>query len=359
MNWHNFSLSDRFARYFFTLVVGNNIFGLFLTLSMYKQGGLPFFWLLFLVLSVAYPTALVCLLAIDVVDWSARRFYPHIPSSSLIMIATVAVVLLPALYLGFYISTYLASLFHLSWRTNFLDIARPGILFGALVTILSIVFAQWLKNMKAQYEQRAALIDAERRLVQARFDLFAKELHPHLLFNVIQNVTSLMTRDVHAAKVMLEELAIYYQEVLLVIDKNAISLGEELSLCRHFMTLQQSRYPRLSFAIDDQTKKRIGEFSLPPLLLQPLLENAVKYAISDDDQHQKEIRLTVSEHAAQLHIAIDNPHRKGREKSVPGFSKGLKNCENRMKDFFGEHARLALLHEANVTRVQLDLPYAH
>lgn len=351
------SVSDRFARYFFSLVIGNHIFGLFVTLSMYRDDGIDFFALLLFVLVVAHATTLVCLLAIDLVHVIARLLKTRHAPNNVVNIITVFVALWPALWIGYMVGDGVAKLLAYPWRPQFVDIIRPGILFGTLVTALALFLTQWVKNMRRHYEQESALLIAERHIIQARFDLLAKELHPHLLFNVIQNVLSLMSSDVGAAKIMLQDLAVYYQEVLLVIDKTAITLDEELTLCKHYMAVQQRRFSNVSLAIDDQTSGRTHSFLLPPLLLQPLLENAIKYSFDDRDKAVT-ILLVVTQQQNSLQIVISNPSSASGGAASPGFSRGLKNSKERMIEFFGDRAKLALTRDVNKTFVTLDLPYA-
>ncbi len=357
MNLSKISISDRFARYFVTLVLGNNVIGLFLTLSKYQEGGPAFWSLLIFVLTVAHVTALVVLLAIDIAEIIAKRFVTLTNKHMVMLIFVVdAIMVGPALWVGYHTARFVAHAFDLDVDANFIEIVRPGMLFAILAAMLAVLFMQWLTGLKTYYAQQASLLAAERRVVQARFDLLAKELHPHLLFNVIQNVLSLMTHDI-AARKMLEELAVYYQAVLLVIDKNSITLSKELTLCRHYMALQESRFNDILFSVTNETTESLAQMAVPPLLLQPLLENAVKYAAAQEGS-AKEIHLALNADDAFVHITIINPRSPRVDSVITGFSKGLENCEQRMKEFYGKQASINLVHESTSTRVTLDLPYA-
>ena len=125
-------------------------------------------------------------------------------------------------------------------------------------------------------ERQAAELRAQ--LAEAQVALLRQQLHPHFVFNTLQALSTLMHRDVDAADALLGRLSHLLRRLLDLLDRRAISLGEELDFAESYLAIERTRLgDRLEVRIDVDPALRACE--VPPLLLQPLVENALKYAI--------------------------------------------------------------------------------
>jgi sensor histidine kinase YesM len=351
---------NKAQRYFFTLLVWNNLVGLFLTLAVHRPGGLNFHKLFFLVLVVSHITSLICLGATDALEYLVNRYSQlQIPFYVLAILSTTAV-LVPALMVGHYVGTMVAKLLAIDWHPPFSMIFKHGLLFGAIVTLFNVMHAARVYRLELQFQREQELAAAKNRLLEARLDILSKELNPHLLFNLINSVLYVIHHDPNKAEKMLENIAVYYQKVLLIFEKISISLREELDLLRLYASLNDERICNFTLTINEASVREFGAFKIPPLLLQPLVENAIKHALVPlPKDSPKSIVIDISRSTEFLTIKIiDNGKVISKiQKTPPGLLVGLKNCRARVKEFFGDKAQIKLETLEQGTLVALELPH--
>src|SRR4029078_8405340 len=138
--------------------------------------------------------------------------------------------------------------------------------------------------------------DAELRALRAQLD-------PHFLFNSLQSISALTTADPQAARRMCLLLAAFLRDTLTLGSQPRISIGRELLLARRFLEIEQVRFgERLQVDIESW---RAVQILVPPLILQPLVENAVRHGIA----HALEggvVRVRAVAGIAQLVIIVEN-----------------------------------------------------
>ena len=153
-----------------------------------------------------------------------------------------------------------------------------AVLFSA---VLSYYFHAWARLAEEQARLRAEQLRREegaRRLAQAELKLLQAQIEPHFLFNTLSNVVQLVDTDPPRARRMLLDLTSYLRGALHRTRAGAITLGEELELVRAYLEIQAVRMgPRLSFTI--ACPEPLRGLALPPLLLQPLVENALRHGL--------------------------------------------------------------------------------
>ncbi|HEX7688604.1 MAG TPA: histidine kinase, partial [Burkholderiaceae bacterium] len=149
----------------------------------------------------------------------------------------------------------------------------PAEVFGSLVLSLmisSLFLLYYTVRLREALARRSAA-DAQLRLLQG-------QMEPHFLFNTLANVVSLIDADAPRAKRMLETFTDYLRASLGSLRRDQSTLDEELELATRFLLVMQARMgERLRFEIDVEPALR--GVPLPPLLLQPLVENAVKHGL--------------------------------------------------------------------------------
>jgi signal transduction histidine kinase len=161
--------------------------------------------------------------------------------------------------------------------------ALAGALAGALV--FGVIVSYYFHSRAAVAEGRARLRDEmlrrledEQRLTEAELKLLQAQIEPHFLFNTLSNVLQLVDADPQGAKRMLMNLTSYLRASLRRTRAGATTLGEELDLVRAYLEIQAVRMgARLAYRIDCPPELR--ELELPPLLLQPLVENSVRHGL--------------------------------------------------------------------------------
>jgi two-component system, LytTR family, sensor kinase len=149
-----------------------------------------------------------------------------------------------------------------------------------LMSYFSLVGLAHALAYRRESEIRA--LDAARletRLVQAQLQALQRQLHPHFLFNTLNTISGLMRTSVDAADVMIDRLGDLLRMTLDTSDTQQVSLKRELEVLRKYLEIEQTRFgPRLTVGIFAEPETLDAQ--VPNLLLQPLVENAVRHGIA-------------------------------------------------------------------------------
>jgi len=193
---------------------------------------------------------------------------------------------------------------------------------------------------------------------EAQLRLLQAQIEPHFLFNTLANVHSLMERDTPRAKQMLETFTDYLRASLGQLRHTDSTLDAELAMVRSYLTLLQIRMEdRLRFEIDASEEAMAA--SLPTLLLQPLVENAIEHGLEPTiDGGRVSIRARVID--GQLDICVNDdgmgraaPRRSRRQ----GSGMALANIRERLKTRYGDKATFTLHPQAVGMQASLSLPF--
>jgi two-component system, LytTR family, sensor histidine kinase AlgZ len=197
-----------------------------------------------------------------------------------------------------------------------------------------------------QLELQVLTRDAQLRALRAQVD-------PHFLYNSLNSISALIGSDPAGARRMCLLLAEFLRNTLDVSSRAHISLGDELALAEKFLSIEQVRFgPRLQ--IERSIDETATGCSVPPLILQPLVENAVTHGIAGILEGGV-IRLEAVRRDGRLAIVIENP----RDMDVPAPKRrglGLDNVRQRLAAVFGKAATMDTSAEGGRFRVELDLP---
>jgi signal transduction histidine kinase len=183
-------------------------------------------------------------------------------------------------------------------------------------------------------EQQAAELAAH--LTQAQLAGLRTQLQPHFLFNTLNSISALIPNNAKLANEMVLNLSDLLRMTLRDPQRGEISLREELTLLGHYVNIQKLRFgERLIFnlAADDSTLN----FPVPPLLLQPLVENAIRYGVELSEQpEQITVRAKLTEQNLDLEVT-NTFHGSAEELSAPKNSTGvgLANTRARLAALYG------------------------
>lgn len=151
--------------------------------------------------------------------------------------------------------------------------------------ILVIILEAWLffRERKRLELKREAL---EKELTQIRFDVLKSQMNPHFLFNSLNVLSGLISKDAGKAEQFIDEFSMVYRYVLETIEKPVVLVEEELEFVRSYMYLQKIRYGdqlEMEVSLESDTLKML----LPPLSLQVVLENVIKHNRVDTEDGLK------------------------------------------------------------------------
>lgn len=167
----------------------------------------------------------------------------------------------------------------------------------------------------------------EKMLVQSELRLLQAQIEPHFLFNTLTNVVALIQPQPEAAERMLESLTTLLRSSLDSTRSLETTLADELDVAEAYLSIQSMRMPgRLSYTIEHDPS--LDDVRLPPLMLQPLVENAVKYGI-ESRQSGGSIRVTTQVRDECVEIRILDPGPGMDAHSVEGV--GIGNVKARLR----------------------------
>lgn len=200
--------------------------------------------------------------------------------------------------------------------------------------------------------ERAILIESEAR--RARLSVLRAQLNPHFLFNALNGVSTLILEHDNArANAMLTQLSMLLRASLDDDGATEVALKQELALVDLYLGIERTRFEgQLQFEtrVDDAVLAAL----VPAMVLQPLVENAVRHGVARSTAPVR-IRLTAVAERGVLRIAVENPvfphaHAPG------GGGLGLSNTRERLRALYGADAALTTISIDGVFRAELSLP---
>jgi len=233
----------------------------------------------------------------------------------------------------------------------------------ALLRSLAAVFGFMLENVRLQRKrQEQDQVAQALRLQTSRSELKAlrAQINPHFLFNALNAIASLIHTDPARADIAVEQLAEVFRYTLRRSDQEWAPLDQELAFARAYLDVEQARFgPRLEFSIvadGDLSRARV-----PSMLLQTLVENAVKHGIS---RIRTGGRIVVRAFRADDRLTLevrDNGlglDQSPLRESTPGESFGLRSVRDRLRGHFGDRASLELTREnGSETVARITMPF--
>ena len=226
--------------------------------------------------------------------------------------------------------------------------------FVAMTSLVSVIAAWsfWKKNQIAEListaeKEKARTASIERQAMQAQLQLLQAQIEPHMLFNTLANLQGLIAIDPERAQHMLAQLIVYLRATLSSSRAENICLKQEFTLIQAYLDLLAIRMgKRLRYTL--HLPSELEQEKIPPMLLQPLVENAIKHglepkveggtiSISASKQHDQLV-LVVSDTGLGLAfnfqentvVDTDHPH------------VGNANIRERLLALFGEQAKFSL-----------------
>ncbi len=209
------------------------------------------------------------------------------------------------------------------------------------LTVFFFFYTQYRAQKYRLQAKQSALESAElnRSRAISELQLLQSQIEPHFLFNTLAHVEALTESDPQQARVLLRDLTSMLRTSLTRTRSAMTTLGEELEFLRHYLQILQHRIgDRLHFTIDCADSLRT--VPLPPLLVQPLVENAIQHGL-EPSVEGGELVISARSDADNLVIRVsDTGVGPGPEASKQSI--GLKNVRSRLRLIYGDEARCEL-----------------
>ena len=205
-------------------------------------------------------------------------------------------------------------------------------------------------------EVRAAQLEGQ--LAGSRLDALRMQLNPHFLFNTLHAVSSLMDRDVRAARKVIADLSGLLRVALDRVNEPEVPLDDELDFLGHYLAIERARF-RDRLVVDTRVDPALGDALVPNLLLQPLVENALKHAVAPRaDGGRVEVGVRREGDALVLTVADDGPGLAPGTEHRNGRGVGLRNTRERLERLYGDaHAFALRPREGGGLVAEVRVPY--
>lgn len=190
-------------------------------------------------------------------------------------------------------------------------------------------------------------------LTEARLQALQARIRPHFLYNSINAVLSLIREEPKRAESALEDMADLFR-VLMADNRNLSTLLREVELTRQYLDLEQLRLGE-RLKIDWHIDNLPGEALIPPLVLQPLVENAVYHGI-EPSAEPGVISINIYKVRDEVHLVMRNPYRKDGSHHA-GNKMAVGNIRERLALHFDAEASLRTSVSDNAYQVHIVIPY--
>jgi two-component system sensor histidine kinase AlgZ len=232
---------------------------------------------------------------------------------------------------------------------------QTRVFFGAgfLLYLLSIAFHYVILSLEASRDAEARALESSVLAREAELKALKAQVNPHFLFNSLNSISALTSLDPDKAREMCILLAEFLRMTLGLGEKATIPFSEEMALLERFLAIEKVRFGS-RLRVDEKIQEESKPLLVLPLLLQPLVENAVIHGIANLPEGGA-ILLASECRDGVLSITIENTFDPESTSTRRG-GMGLANVRRRLEGRYGERASLQVSTDANRFRVHLVIP---
>src|SRR5215203_2411041 len=204
---------------------------------------------------------------------------------------------------------------------------------GTLIAAHAVEYYRQLQAGKTRTAQLAS------QLSQAQLAALKMQIHPHFLFNTLNSIAALLHEDIEAADRMITRLSDFLRITLQSSAASVVTLEEELGFLQAYLDIERVRF-RDRLIVELTIAPDVLDAQVPNLILQPLVENAVRHGISKQIATGR-LQIQVSREANRVLINIEDngpgkPNGNGNLKRRSNGGVGLANTRARLEQFYGD-----------------------
>lgn len=292
---------------------------------------------------------LACLLVIMMLQYylPQKEKYFHLVTWCL-LITVIVIVLTKVVLKNIYVGN--EEYVHFFNRSLWVRASLDFLLLGCII-LISVIWYNW----QEQSEKEERKQDTEKLAKEAELFKLRQQLQPHFLFNSLNSINALIGSRPEEARKMVQQLSDFLRGTIRKEENQWVSLKEELQYLELYLDIEKVRFGhRLSTRIECDAS--LDELKLPALLLQPIMENAIKFGLYDTID-EIEISLKATREENNLVITVTNPF--DPETSVPkGTGFGLQSVHRRLYLLFARTDLVTTEAKENIFTTTIKIPQA-
>lgn len=238
---------------------------------------------------------------------------------------------------------------------QFLEKSMPFRYVVALLIIAFVTLISWLWfQLKDQRETIERKSDAERLLKEAELAGLRLQLQPHFLFNSLNSINALIGSKPEEARKMIQQLSDFLRGTLKKDMQQQNLLSGELEHLKLYLDIEKVRFGH-RLHINSNASDEALNMELPALLLQPVVENAIKFGLYDNTGDIT-INLKAQSLKGYLHITIDNPFDPATSSSQKGEGFGLSSVKRRLHLLYARQDLINTYQKENIFFTEIKIP---
>lgn len=208
----------------------------------------------------------------------------------------------------------------------------PSLIIGTVIIVFFVLLDAYQFARQDAKELRALM-------AENRYEILKEQMQPHFLFNSLNSLAELIESGHESAVEVVYKLSNLYRQILVNSNSKTVMLEKEIEIARNYLELEKIRFgSRLEFEI--KVPKDFNKLHVPSLSLQPLLENAVKHALSKTDKTVC-INIEVNKLKSGMYsLSVSNFNPLSENTRLSGTGTGLSNLRNRLELLYGKPAKL-------------------
>jgi len=266
--------------------------------------------------------------------------------------------LIPLVFFSVFLMSALASVFLLLILTfqggvSFAQVPLAAVLANMLESIFVFFFWSLAYFIFLFFERYNQSLRHEAIVRQTELNNLKAQLNPHFIFNALNSIRALVDENPAKSKQSISQLSNILRNSLNADRRKLVPFTEELNLVKDYLALEKIRYEeRLNVSLDIADGS--GDFLVPPIMLQTLVENGIKHGIANRT-HGGDISIETQIENGGLRIRIRNSGQLANNKKKSGF--GLQNTRKRLKLIYQENATFNISNETeNTVLTEVMLP---
>ena len=222
-----------------------------------------------------------------------------------------------------------------------------------MIVCFTVIGILWF-SQKEQREENERRIAMEQLAKEAELNKLRQQLQPHFLFNSLNSISALTGQQPEKARHMIQQLSDFLRGTIRNESRQLVSLHEELDYLQLYLDIEKVRFGhRLQTRI--YCEEAVQPLQIPSLLLQPLVENAIKFGLYDT-VGEVEILIAAKNNNGMLEVTIQNPYDAATSVSSNGTGFGLASIKRRLFLLYGRQDLLQIKKEAATFITMVSIP---